>query len=94
MTATLTPPDWPEGFTFDPEDSRHGSINGYGNLKCRCPECREENTARRAERREAVRNTLDDDDERHGTNNAYTNYGCKCDPCKEAHAIANYRGTS
>lgn len=30
-------------FAANPEDPRHGTTNGYGNLKCRCPRCREAN---------------------------------------------------
>lgn len=94
MPATLSKNAWPEGFTFDPADDRHGTGNGYGNLKCRCDECCDANTLARAARRERVRGQLEPDDPRHGTNNGYTNYGCKCDPCKEAHAAANYKGSS
>ncbi len=28
-------------FRADPEDPRHGSINGYDNLACRCDRCTE-----------------------------------------------------
>lgn len=27
-------------------DPRHGSANGYNNLGCRCPDCRDANAAR------------------------------------------------
>ena len=27
-----------------PDDARHGSWNGYLNLDCRCPRCRQANT--------------------------------------------------
>ena len=29
--------------SLDVDDPRHGSVNGYTNLKCRCDECREAN---------------------------------------------------
>lgn len=28
-----------EKFWNDPEDPRHGTTNGYGNLRCRCERC-------------------------------------------------------
>lgn len=31
--------------TLPPDDPRHGTYNGYSNLKCRCDRCREANTA-------------------------------------------------
>jgi hypothetical protein len=34
------------GHTFDPVDERHGTLNGYVNLGCRCAPCREANTER------------------------------------------------
>lgn len=30
-----------EDFWNDPEDERHGTTNGYSNLKCRCDRCKE-----------------------------------------------------
>jgi len=30
-----------ERFRADPKDPRHGTQNGYVNLKCRCARCRE-----------------------------------------------------
>lgn len=32
-------------FWNDPEDPRHGTTNGYGNLECRCEPCTAANTA-------------------------------------------------
>lgn len=40
-------------FSAGDGDPRHGTVNGYGNLKCRCPECKAANTARLKEYREA-----------------------------------------
>lgn len=34
-----------------PGDPRHGTLNGYGNLGCRCNDCRRVNSKRSAERR-------------------------------------------
>lgn len=38
-------------FHADPDDPRHGTLNGYSNLKCRCSRCRAANTAYYARRR-------------------------------------------
>lgn len=32
--------------TLTPADPRHGTINGYNNLYCRCQPCRDANNAR------------------------------------------------
>lgn len=37
------------GHTFDPADDRHGTVNGYINLGCRCTPCTEANTERHYE---------------------------------------------
>lgn len=34
----------PNSFQDNPDDPRHGTINGYNNLKCRCDRCRAANT--------------------------------------------------
>lgn len=80
-----------------PNDHRHGTVNGYGNLRCRCPRCRAANTAQmrvaRARMRAAV--AAGQRDLRHGTTGGYTNYGCHCEHCSRAErdAAANrYRG--
>ena len=71
----------------DPDDPRHGTINGYGNHGCRCPPC----TAANAE---MVANARDRrigqaiPEHVHGTENGYSNWRCRCDDCREAHAAA------
>ena len=82
---------------LDVDDPRHGTTNGYGNLNCRCDDCRAANAAhhkdymgRHPEQREKHRvrrqtiKPLDVDDPRHGTDNGYTNYVCRCDDCRAA----------
>lgn len=32
-----------ERFMDNPDDARHGTLNGYSNLRCRCDRCREAN---------------------------------------------------
>ena len=36
-----------EAFRANLDDPRHGSLNGYSNMKCRCGRCRQANTARK-----------------------------------------------
>jgi hypothetical protein len=36
--------------TLAPDDPRHGTVNGYGNLGCRCQPCRDAHAAYRRER--------------------------------------------
>ena len=38
-----------EVFAADPTDARHGTLNGYNNLRCRCDRCREANRSTHAE---------------------------------------------
>lgn len=70
-------------------DHRHATINGYQNLKCRCPECRAawsrwimQTRARRAAAI-ALGSPLPPT-RQHGTYGTYNNYGCRCVPCREA----------
>lgn len=71
-----------------PGDPRHGTVNGYGNLGCRCQPCRDANAAevrrRNAERRQRG---LAPGDPRHGTSNGYGNWSCRCTECTTAHAL-------
>lgn len=73
------------GFLSDPSDSRHGTVNGYCNLKCRCPRCKaagaELNRRMKQRRYEQGAPT-----HLHGTVNGYSNYGCRCAPCKAAYS--------
>lgn len=68
-------------------DPRHGTVNGYGNLKCGCGPCK-------AAVAEAVRCTRDRfrrlrlagamPDDAHGRATGYQLYGCDCDKCVTA----------
>lgn len=72
-----------------PDDPRHGTANGYGNLKCRCDACREawrqyepsraaqERYRRRLGMQPAKRGRT------HGIRATYV-HGCRCDECREA----------
>lgn len=69
-----------------PDDPRHGTVNGYGNLGCRCRPCtvaasRERYLWRKAQAENLAGNP---DDPRHGTPSGYNNYRCRCDRCREA----------
>lgn len=71
---------------LSPDDSRHGTSNGYSNYKCRCAQCRE---AWRVYVQEVLKPSrfikqFDPDDERHGSLNLYNNYGCRCASCTRA----------
>ncbi len=67
-------------------DPRHGTVNGYSNLKCRCEACRFQWRGFVAAARTRRRSTgLAPDDKRHGASTTYSNYGCRCDPCRLAH---------
>jgi hypothetical protein len=67
-------------------DPRHGTTNGYNNLKCRCTACRAAWARRVAQRRRDLRiGTLGPNDKRHGTENGYVNYGCRCRRCTDIH---------
>lgn len=68
-----------------PDDPRHGTFNGYGNLKCRCKFCREANRLRlQMIRTGLARRQLDPDDPRHGKLSTYTNWRCRCSRCTAA----------
>lgn len=68
-----------------PDDPRHGTTNGYGNLGCRCSPCREAHRQNHARYMQKVR---DDgslvDKGAHGSSYRY-DIGCRCDACREAH---------
>lgn len=69
---------------LNPDDPRHGTANGYGNLRCRCDRCREANRVAQAEYMKRVR-AEGRIPGKHGTNTAYAR-GCRCDLCREAHS--------
>lgn len=68
-------------------DPRHGTANGYGNLKCRCGACRaawaEKCRVRRERRQAKLKAGLSV--VTHGNGATYTNHGCRCRPCTDAH---------
>lgn len=72
---------WP--YRLPKGDPRHGTVNGYGNLACRCLACRRAATKQHREYLARVRTegrVLSE----HGTETAYAS-GCRCDVCREAH---------
>lgn len=75
------------GCKLTADDPRHGTANGYGNLKCRCQPCRDAHAEKCLERRkERVKRGLAPDAIQHGTPNGYGNWGCRCTRCKKAWA--------
>jgi DNA mismatch endonuclease (patch repair protein) len=67
-----------------PDDPRHGTTNGYGNLGCRCEPCRDANRRYHAEYRARRPAPADAPDAAHGTCYRY-DVGCRCDECRAAH---------
>lgn len=69
------------------DDVRHGTVNGYGNLRCRCGPCRDAWRARCSEAgylqryRSKIR-SRETPTRYHGTHTGYTNYGCRCEMCR------------
>lgn len=74
-------------------DPRHGTLNGYTNLRCRCKPCRAANTAEHKRLRQVRKARLASDPSiaRHGVESTYFNYCCRCEPCKAAHRVAEAR---
>lgn len=67
-------------------DVRHGTTNGYKNLRCRCAECRRAWANCVAKQRvERMRSNIPVP---HGTTNGYGNYGCRCASCTAANTDA------
>lgn len=65
------------------DDPRHGTVNGYGNLGCRCDACRRahaENHAAYMAKKRARGEVVG----KHGSSAAYDS-GCRCDECRLAH---------
>lgn len=62
-------------------DSRHGTENGYGNLKCRCDRCRAAHAIFVKKCRVQRNEKLPAVGEMHGTQGCYINYDCRCIPC-------------
>lgn len=76
---------------MNPNDPRHGTINGYSNGGCRCESCKKANRERHREYMDRVRSqgrVLS----RHGTSLAYDS-GCRCPECRAANTAKsrNYR---
>lgn len=70
---------------MNPDDPRHGTVNGYVNLDCRCQPCRDAHAAyclKYKRRRQSV--ALAADDPRHGKYTTYCNWSCRCQPCTDA----------
>jgi phosphoribosyl 1,2-cyclic phosphodiesterase len=65
----------------------HGTVGGYTNHDCRCPECTEAFRMGMAKYRARLQ-ARPIPEKVHGTNSGYTNYGCRCPECTEAHRVA------
>lgn len=67
-------------------DPRHGTPNGYTNLRCHCEPCRAANAAYMYDLklRRIARNDMPE--RLHGTPDGYGNWGCRCIPCTKAHS--------
>ena len=74
-------------------DARHGTVNGYKNLACRCDRCCAAHTAyaskKVAERRERTARDGLPSHVLHGRKSAYDNWGCRCTDCRAAKAADN-----
>ncbi|MEI7715295.1 MAG: hypothetical protein WCI78_04260 [Mycobacterium sp.] len=68
---------------LEPDDPRHGTLNGYGNHYCRCDRCKEANRVSHAEYMKRVR-AAGKVVGKHGSDLAYRS-GCRCDLCRETH---------
>lgn len=73
-----------EAFRNDLEDPRHGTVNGYSNLGCRCQPCKDANAVYNKRCREQREGRLTPDDPRHGKTSTYTNWRCRCDACRQS----------
>lgn len=60
----------------------HGTLNGYGNRKCRCQPCRDANAAAQRERRARYAET-NFEGRTHGNYSLYS-MGCRCGACSAA----------
>lgn len=80
-----------EKFQADMTDVRHGTPNGYINLKCRCARCIEAGRSYSRLDKELTKRFFECPPELHGTFNGYCNYRCRCDPCLVAAREARAR---
>lgn len=71
---------------LDIDDPRHGTLNGYNTLKCRCDNCRAAKAAYQIDYKRPYKR-LAADDPRHGTYNGYSNLKCRCADCRAANAV-------
>jgi len=71
---------------MESNDPRHGTLNGYCNLGCRCERCKVPWVAYNKQRRVERAKLIQPDDPRHGKQSFYYNHSCRCDKCKAAHA--------
>lgn len=65
------------------DNIKHGTVSGYTNGRCRCPECRAAKSADNKARRDTTRLTGAGD--KCGTLSGYTS-GCRCEGCRKAGA--------
>lgn len=71
----------------NPDDERHGTLNGYTNYHCICAPCRKLGRAYfKKKARERRQRGLPAGSKLHGTEGGYSNYGCKCELCSKARA--------
>ncbi len=83
--------------SFPPDDERHGTVNGYANLDCRCDRCRAawrdhhreymHRTARAIPRKDYV--ALRRQNMVHGTEAGYKR-GCRCSACRHTASMARW----
>ena len=77
-----------------PNDPRHGTRNGYMNLRCRCTACKAAHVVYQRKERALRKSRIQPDDPRHGTYGFYANHSCRCDRCKSANAaVSRIRNT-
>ena len=67
-----------------PGDARHGTVNGYCNLSCRCDACRKAWATHIAQRRAERRTSPIPDSVEHGRYTTYGNWSCRCFKCLDA----------
>ncbi len=83
---------WPHPLPYG--DPKHGTLNGYGNLGCRCPDCRAASAQaqRQARKVRAARLVADPSLATHGKANTYVNWACHCRPCTKAKSAVDTIG--
>jgi hypothetical protein len=71
--------------TLSPDDKRHGTVNGYSNLACRCQRCRDAWALETTEARKRRNARIAEAEVEHGSHSTYINWLCRCAACKQAH---------